>query len=84
MLNGTVQNAGQEITVSAKQLELGDLLWVVGDVDDDITVKISDPFGSAPVASIHLPGDSYGGVLALIASNNVDVETGYLPELPTA
>lgn len=73
-LNGVIQSAGQEIVVTSKQLELGDLLWVVGDTDDDITVKVSDPFGTAPVATIHLPGDSGGPALALVSPTSLGLE----------
>lgn len=67
VLRGHAQNAGQEILVDAKQLQLGDLLWVAGagDEADDVAIRVSDPFGTAPVFTLTLPGSA--GSAAAIA-----------------
>jgi hypothetical protein len=86
LLGGNVQNAGQEIAVSAKQLVLGDLLWVNGDSDqsDDITIQVSDPFGSAPVCTIRLPGDPGDPSPSFINSNSEGLSDANLADLISA
>jgi VCBS repeat-containing protein len=86
LLGGKVQNAEQEIAVSAKQLVLGDLLWVNGDGDqsDDITIEVSDPFGSAPVRTIRLPGDPGDPSPSFISSNSETLSDANLADLISA
>lgn len=78
-LNGVVQQAGEQVTVTAQQLELADLVWVVGNEDDDITVKVSDPFGSAPVATLHMPGDAAAAAMTLASLTNSALGNEDLP-----
>jgi len=73
VLGGQAQSAGQDIVVSAKQLVLGDLLWVVGAADqsDDISIKVSDPFGSSPVSVIRVPTDANIAFLGVVGVEGV-------------
>lgn len=86
LLSGNVQKAGQEITVSAKQLVIGDLLWVNGDANqsDDITIQVSDPFGSAPVRTIRLPGDPGASSPIFVNSSSENLSEANLADLISA
>ena len=74
LLNGAVQPAGQEVVVSEEAFLLGDLVWIPGEGDtvDDVAVRVSDPFGFSPLATLHLPGDAGHASASLLAA---DAET---------
>jgi hypothetical protein len=59
-LDGIALAAETPIIVEPDQLINGELMWVSGEpgVFDDISILVSDPFGSAPVFALRLPDDS--------------------------
>ena len=71
LLDGDIQLAGQEILIDSDQLVFGNLSWVVADAGyfDDITIQLSDPFGSAPIATVRLPDDSSNTAPDVVASD---------------
>lgn len=77
-LDGTPVAAGTPIMVSPGQLISGDLVWINGQADasDEVSITASDPFGSSPQITLHLPGGGSGAVSSMVVAGAAEQSLG--------
>jgi len=77
-LHGTPVAAETRILVQPDQLIGGDLVWINGPAGtfDDVSILVSDSFGSAPAITLRLPGGSPGTPSSTVVASAADSAGG--------